>query len=76
MYYRLLCRQNGNYMATGYNATSKKELFSDYASYKSNDWENEMMKIWEKISDTEKEDFILDDEFDIEESLTKFEELN
>lgn len=77
-YYRLYCRQNGNYMGTGYNTTSKEELFGHYASYKSNDWdEDEQLAHWnERMTDGEKWDFILDDEFDIEESDTLFEELN
>lgn len=76
-YYRLLCLQNGNYMATGYNTTSKEELFDEYASYKSNDWdEDEQLKVWnEEMTDDQKWDFILDDEFEIEESETLFEEL-
>ena len=79
--YRLWDKQCGRYMATGYNASSKKELADDYASYKSNDWddyeeeEDNMHAIWDKMSIKDKMDFIRDDEFEIERSfLFKFKE--
>jgi hypothetical protein len=77
-HYRLLCLQNGNYMATGYNAHGLKDLFEQYASYKSNDWdENEQLKYWnEEMSDEQKLNFIKEDEFEIEESDKLFEEMN
>jgi hypothetical protein len=83
MYYRLWDRQCNRFMATGYNAKSKRELTEDYASYKSNDWENDdyedeeetMFDIWNKMSMADKLDFIRDDEFDIERNLLfKFKE--
>lgn len=82
--YRLWDQQCGRYMATGYNASSKKQLAEEYASYKSNDWDNgdeeegeeTMKEIWDKMSIKDKMDFIRDDEFDIERSfLFKFKEL-
>ena len=33
MYYRVFDTQRGCYFATGYNATSMKELISDFKSY-------------------------------------------
>lgn len=83
-YYRLRCLQNGNYMGTGYNTESVAELCEDYASYKSNDWdegdivegEETMEEVWAKMSDEEKLNFIRDDEFEIEESEVPFEELD
>lgn len=72
-YYRLRCLQNGNYMATGYNAESPTDLFEQYESYKSNDWEEEEMgAVWKTMTDEEKWNFILDDEFEIEESSVPF----
>ena len=64
-------------MATGYNASSKKQLAEEYASYKSNDWDNgdeeegeeTMQEVWDKMSIKDKMDFIRDDEFDIEKRL-------
>ena len=77
-YYRLLCLQGTGYMATGYNATSLEELAEDYASYKSNDWEEDgddgMLPIWKKMTLEEKIDHIRDDEFEIEESDKPFDE--
>lgn len=79
-YYRLLCLQGTGYMATGYNSTSHEELAEDYASYKSNDWEEDgeggMLPIWKKMTLEEKIDQIRSDEFEIEieESDTPFDE--
>ena len=74
--YRLWDQQCGRYMATGYNASTKKELTDDYASYKSNDWddtgdedEESMHELWSKMSIKDKMDFIRDDEFTIERRL-------
>jgi len=79
-YYRLYDNQCSRYMASGYNAESKKELFEDYADYKGNDWDNDdednMRAYWDSLSDEQKMNFIRDDEFDIEESQTKFEDNN
>lgn len=73
MYYRLFDRQCDRYMATGYNAKSRKELADDYVNYKSVDWENDMIDIFDNMSLKSKLQIILDDEFDIEKSKTKFE---
>lgn len=75
--YRLWDQQCGRYMAIGYNASSKKQLAEEYASYKSNDWDNgdeeegeeTMQKVWDKMSIKDKMDFIRDDEFYIEKRL-------
>lgn len=81
-YYRLWDNQCGRYMATGYNASSKKELAEEYADYKSNDWDNNdeednMFTIWEKMSMADKMNFIEEDEFTIERRfLLKFKEEN
>ena len=77
--YRLWDNQCGRYMATGYNASSKKELVEDYADYKSNDWDDDdyesMHELWGKMSIKDKMDFIRDDEFEIQRSfLFKFKE--
>lgn len=79
--YRLWDRQCGRYMATGYNASSLKELTEGYADYKSNDWDNHddeeesMFDIWNRMSMKDKLNFIRDDEFDIERKfLFKFKE--
>lgn len=63
-------------MATGYNADSIKDLFDQYASYKSIDWdENDQLKYWnDEMSWDEKKNFILNDGFEIEESRIPFEE--
>lgn len=73
-FYRLLCLQGTGYMATGYNATSKEELADDYASYKDNDWDDEMRVIWKGMSLEDKLDYIESDEFEIEEGDTAFDE--
>ena len=74
-YYRLLCLQGTGYMATGYNAESLEELAEAYASYKSNDWEaDEMGAQWKKMTLEQKIDFIKDDEFEIEQNNTPFDE--
>ena len=72
-YYRLWDTQCGRYMASGYNARGKEALCEEYASYKSDDWNNEA---WEAMSLDEKMNFIEDDEFNIESSFIKFEEDN
>ena len=81
--YRLWDNQCSRYMATGYNATSKKKLAEEYAGYKSNDWDNNdddddnMFTIWDKMSIKDKMDFIRDDEFVIEKRfLLPFKEDN
>ena len=71
-------------MATGYNATSRRDLTEQYADYKSNDWddgdyeegEETQWDIWNnKMTLEQKLDFIRDDEFDIERSfLLPFED--
>lgn len=73
-YYRLLCLQGTGYMATGYNAESLSELFEDYASYKSNDWDEEMTQVWAGMSDEGRLNEIGADEFLIETSNTPFNE--
>ena len=82
-HYRLFDQQCNRYMFTGYNARSRKELTDDYASYKSNDWDNgneeegeeSMRDIWKKMSIKDKMNFIRDDEFTIERRfLLKFKE--
>jgi hypothetical protein len=78
-YYRLWDTQCGRYMASGYNAKGKEELCEDYASYKSNDWDNdegEMWGAWKTMSLDEKMNFIEDDEFNIESGYFKFKENN
>lgn len=80
-YYRLLCLQGTGYMATGYNTTNLKELTDEYASYKSNDWceseeEEGMLKTFNKMSIEDKVNFIENDEFEIEKSETKFNEVD
>ncbi len=79
-YYRLWDTQCGRYMASGYNARGKEALCEEYASYKSNDWDNddegEMWEAWEAMSLEEKMIFIEDDEFNIESSFIKFEDNN
>lgn len=74
-YYRLLCLQGTGYMGTGYNATSHEELAEAYASYKSNDWDDDDMGLfWKKMTLDEKIRFIQNDEFEIEESDKPFDE--
>ena len=77
-YYRLWDTQCGRYMATGYNARGKEALCEEYASYKSNDWDDSdgMWEAWEAMTIDEKMNFIEDDEFNIESSYLKFEENN
>ena len=74
--YRLWDLQTSRYMATGYNAKNKKELTDDYASYKSNDWdeigsedEEGMHEYWARMTMKQKMDYIRDDEFEIERSF-------
>lgn len=81
-YYRLWDRQCDRYMETGYNARGKKDLFGQYADYKSNDWDGDydegeetMFEVWDKMTDKEKMSFIRDDEFEIESSFIKFKEM-
>lgn len=80
-YYRLWDKQCGRFMATGYNASTKQELFDDYQSYKSNDWDETetesdkgMHDLWKTMTDEQKMDEIRADEFDIEKSEGKFDE--
>lgn len=68
-------------MATGYNATSLEELCDEYASYKSNDWEESeseheegMLATFNKMKLDDKLNFIRDDEFEIESSITPFDQ--
>lgn len=74
VYYRLLCLQGTGYMATGYNAESHKELFEAYASYKSNDWGEEMKEAWKGFSLKQKLNEIGADMFEIEQSNMPFDE--
>ena len=73
-YYRLWDTQCGRYMASGYNARGKEALCEEYASYKSNDWDND--EDWKTMSLDEKMIFIEDDEFNIESGYFKFKENN
>lgn len=56
-YYRVFDHQRGDYFATGYNATSKEELISDFQSYLAlsvDDQEDEDVihnQTWEQIAD-------------------------
>jgi hypothetical protein len=80
--YRLRDNQCDRYMALGYNARNLKEVIEDYKDYKSNDWEEinedgeeDMFKIWDKMSLREKLSFIGEDGFTIERKfIFKFEE--
>ena len=81
MYYRLYDNQVGRYMATGYNTKSLQELAEEYAEYKSNDWDGDydegeetQTQVWSRMTLENKIDFIKDDEFEIEESITPFDE--
>lgn len=73
--YRLWDNQCSRYMATGYNATSKKELCESYADYKSGDWDDyddeddNMFTHWAKMSMKDKMVYIQEDEFTIEKRL-------
>lgn len=75
--YRLWDNQCSRYMATGYNASSRKQLAEEYASYKSNDWDNgdyedgeeTMFDLWDKMSLKDKMVYIQEDEFTIEKRL-------
>lgn len=81
-YYRLLCLQGTGYMGTGYNSNSLEELAEDYASYKSNDWDNgdylkgeeTMHEVWNKMKLEDKINYIKNDEFEIETSSIPFNE--
>lgn len=70
-YYRLLCLQNGNYMATGYNATSKEELRQDILGYIENDTDEEDFKLWQKST---LNDLCEAWSFEVESSSTKYKE--
>jgi len=76
MYYRLYDTQCNRYMATGCNTRSKKELVEHYLSYKSVDFEEEDILHYSKLPIKELITMIESDEFEIEKSKTKFEELN
>ena len=74
-YYRLLDTQNdGQVMAVGENATSLEDLTGQYADYKRT--ADELTENWEMLSMKDRIQEIKDDEFEIEESLTKFKEQN
>jgi hypothetical protein len=71
IFYRVFDTQRGCYFATGYNATSKKELVEDFRSYIAfgNDSPNRMSGInsWNKV-----EDWLQGSE--LEKSFTEFPE--
>jgi len=74
MYYKLYDKQTGRDMATGFNATSKKQLSQEYADYKSIDEEDEDKNFFDSASTEQILDRIRRDEFDIETSNRKFKE--
>ena len=58
MYHAIFDLQAGNYLATGLNTRSLKELFDDYCEYKSGDAfdENEWRNHFNSLSEYEKRD--------------------
>jgi len=76
MYHAIFDLQTGNYLATGLNTKSLKELFDDYCEYKSGDAfdENEWRNHFNSLAEYEKYNFILSDDFEIEIQEEPFEE--
>lgn len=76
MYYRLFDSQTGRYMSTSNNATSINRLIDEYKSYKELGWTNKDIKRFNSFSKKDKVKQIESDEFIIEKSNKKFDEID
>ena len=71
MYYRIFDNQIGQYMATGYNSKTFKELKDSFISYKSVDTPINHLK---RLSRKDFVNYMQVNDFILEQELTKFDD--